>query len=216
MLQQAISLTCSQKDISMKKIVELISSARGAESFSSQLADAVVAKIEAKYDGSTLVKRDLVEENVPHISGGHLGAFFTPEEAQTEETKSLSKYSDEAIAQLQASDTIVIGVPFYNFGIPSALKAYIDQIARAGKTFKYVDGAPVGLLTGKKVYLCIATGGVYSEGDYKPFDFAEPYLRAVLGFLGITDITTFRIEGVAVAGLKETAVQKGLDSIAID
>lgn len=113
------------------------------------------------------------------------------------------------------ADIIVIGVPIYNFNIPSALKAWLDHLVRAGKTFSYQTGRPEGLVKDKKVYLAIASGGVYSDGPMKSYDFAEPYLRAVLGFIGITDITTFRVEGTNVPDLKETALQKGIESVVI-
>lgn len=200
----------------MKKVLEIISSARGAESFSTKLADHIVSKIGEKYEGSSVEKKDIVDSKIPHLDPNILAAFFTPLENQADSVKGLDAFSNKAIKELQEADTIVIGVPFYNFGIPSVLKAFIDHIAVAGKTFKYVDGAPVGLLTGKKVYLAISSGGVYSAGDYKAYDFAEPYLRAVLGFLGMTDVTTFRIEGVNVGTLKDTAVETGLNSVVID
>lgn len=104
-------------------------------------------------------------------------------------------------------------MPLYNFSIPATLKAWIDQIARAGETFPYADGAPKGLLTGKKVYLAIASGAVYSEGLYKDYDFTESYLRAVLGFMGLTDITVFRTEGTMIPGLKETALPKAVATV---
>src|SRR5690606_13185688 len=121
---------------------------------------------------------------------------------------------DEAIAALKAADIIVIGVPMYNFSIHSTLKAWIDHIMRAGVTFKYTEDGPVGLLGNKKVYLAIASGGVYS-GDRKQFDFTEPYLRAALGFIGITDITTYRVEGVAIPGIQEDAYSKAIEAIAV-
>ncbi|PZP50808.1 MAG: FMN-dependent NADH-azoreductase [Pseudopedobacter saltans] len=200
----------------MKKVLEIITSARGSDSFSTKLADQVVNKISEKYSGTEVVKKNIIDCKIPHLDPNILSAFFTAAENQTETTKGLDAFSNQSIKEIQEADTIVIAVPFYNFGIPSVLKAYIDHVAVGGKTFKYVDGAPVGLLTGKKVYLAISSGGVYSEGAYKPYDFAEPYLRTVLGFLGLTDITTFRIEGVNVATLKEAAVEKGLNSVVID
>ena len=101
----------------------------------------------------------------------------------------------------------------YNFGIPSTLKAWIDHIVRAGVTFRYSDGFPEGLIKNKKVYLAISSGGVYSEGPMKSYDFTEPYLRTALGFIGLTDITVFRVEGTFVPGVKETALPKAIDSV---
>jgi FMN-dependent NADH-azoreductase len=103
----------------------------------------------------------------------------------------------------------------YNFSIPSVLKAWFDHLARAGKTFKYTANGPEGLVKGKKIYLAIASGAIFSEGEMKSYDFVEPYLRVVLGFLGMTDVTTIRVEGVAIPGLKETALERAVASIAI-
>jgi FMN-dependent NADH-azoreductase len=101
----------------------------------------------------------------------------------------------------------------YNFGIPSSLKAWVDHIARAGVTFRYTAAGAEGLVKNKKAYLAISTGAVFSEGAYKAMDFTEPYLKAVLGFMGITDLTTFRIEGLAIPGVSENAVSKSLQAV---
>lgn len=111
---------------------------------------------------------------------------------------------------------IVIGVPMYNFGIHSTLKAWIDHIARSGQTFRYTDKGPEGLIKNKKVYLAISSGGVYSEGPMKAFDFTESYLRTTLGFLGMTNIASFRVEGLAMPDLKETALDKALQNIEVE
>jgi len=199
----------------MKKILNVISSARGAASNSTQLAAAIIRRLTDQYPGSTVNLRDLVERHYPHLEESHLNAFFAPAENETSEYKEAIQHSNEAIEEVLEADIIVIGVPIYNFNIPSALKAWLDHLVRAGKTFSYQTGRPEGLVTGKKVYLAIASGGVYSDGPMKSYDFAEPYLRAVLGFIGITDVTTFRVEGTNVPDLKETAMQKGIDSIAV-
>ena len=125
------------------------------------------------------------------------------------------KHSDEAIAELKDADIIVIGVPMYNFSLHSSLKAWIDHICRAGQTFSYSEKGPEGLIKNKKVYLAISTGGVYSEGFMKPYDFTEPYLRTLLGFLGMTDITAYRAEGLNMPDLKEHALEKAVESIEI-
>jgi FMN-dependent NADH-azoreductase len=110
----------------------------------------------------------------------------------------------------------VIGAPLYNFTIHSALKAWIDHITRAGVTFGYGESGPIGLVTGKKVYVAMSSGGVYSEGPSTANDFVAPYLKAFLGFLGMKDVTVFRAEGLKVPGIKEHALEKAMDSIAID
>ena len=199
----------------MKKILNVISSARGAASNSTQLASAIIRRLTDQYPGSTVKLRDLVERHYPHLEESHLNAFFAPAENATPEQKEATQHSNEAIEEVLDADIIVIGVPIYNFNIPSALKAWLDHLVRAGKTFSYQTGKPEGLVKDKKVYLAIASGGVYSDGPMKSYDFAEPYLRMILGFIGITDVTTFRVEGTNVPDLKETAMQKGIDSIAV-
>jgi FMN-dependent NADH-azoreductase len=120
------------------------------------------------------------------------------------------------VKQLFSSDIIVIGAPLINFTIPSSLKAWIDHITRAGVTFGYSETGPVGKVVGKKVYIAMSSGGVYSEGPGKANDFVAPYLVAFLRVLGMTDVTVFRVEGLKVPGVKDNAMQKALDSIVID
>ena len=200
----------------MKKILHLISSPRGENSFSIKLGNAVIAKIQEEYPESTVTESNLVTKQFPHLEEAHLQAFFTPLESRTPENVVAIKHSDESIAEIMDADIIVIGAPLYNFGIHSTLKAWIDHIARAGITFKYDENGPEGLVKNKKVYIAVSAGAVYSEGPYKAYDFVEPYLRAVLGFLGMTDITVFRVEGTNIPGIKEGALEKGLNSILID
>jgi len=147
------------------------------------------------------------------LDGLNLGAFYTPAESHTAEQQAAVQYSNEAIRDLLEADIIVIGVPMYNFGIPAVLKGWVDQVARAGATFSYADGSPKGLVINKKVYLSIASGAIFSDGPYKSYDFSEPYLRAVLGFLGMTDVTTFRVEGTAIPDFAEAALPKALASV---
>ncbi len=117
---------------------------------------------------------------------------------------------------MQEADIYVIGAPFYNFAIPSTLKAYLDHISRPGITFRYTEeGKPEGLLKGKKAYIATASSGVYSSGPFQSFDHVSPYLTFILGFLGITDISFFRAEGLRIEGVKETAFEKGVQSISI-
>jgi FMN-dependent NADH-azoreductase len=199
----------------MAKILLIDSSSRGNASFSRKLSRAVIEKLKAKDPSSSVSTRDLALKPMPHLEEAHLAAFFAPAEKHTAEDKRAIQHSDEAIAEILNAEVIVVGVPMYNFGIPSVLKAWIDHLARAGKTFRYSEKGPEGLVKGKKVYLAIATGGVYSEGAMKAYDFTESYLRAVLGFLGMTDITTFRVEGVAVPGAQDAALEKALGLVKV-
>lgn len=197
------------------KILHLISSPRGGASFSIKLGNAIVEKLQTANPGSTVKVHDLVTTPFPHLEEVHLNSFFTPKENHTPELTAAIKHSNEAIAEINEADVIVIGVPLYNFSIHSTLKAWIDHISRAGITFQYTANGPEGLIKNKKVYLAIASGAVYTEGPFKAYDFTEPYLRAILGFLGMTDLTAFRVEGVSVAGLKEQALEKGIASITV-
>ena len=197
----------------MKKILNIISSVKGDDSYSIKLSNAVLEKIISIYPNSRIHTHDLSKSPFPHLEETAFTSFYTPQEKRTHEHKEALLHSDEAIKELMEADILVIGVPLYNFGIPSTLKAWIDHVARSGVTFRYTDGRPEGLVKNKKVYLAIASGGVYSEGPMKSYDFTEPYLRAVLGFIGLTDITTFRVEGTVVPGTKETALPKALSRV---
>jgi len=199
----------------MKKILHIVSSPRGGASMSIQLGNAVVSKIQETYPESIVKEKNLAQHPFPHLEEVHLNAFFTPAESRSAENLAAIQHSDEAIAELQEADIIVIGVPFYNFGVPSTLKAWVDHIARAGVTFQYTEQGPQGLITGKKVYLAVASGGIYSDGPMQAYDFATPYLKGVLGFLGMTDVTVFRAEGASIPMVKDTALEKGIESILI-
>ncbi|MGF6849904.1 FMN-dependent NADH-azoreductase [Chitinophaga sp. W3I9] len=200
----------------MKRILHLISSLQENGSHSIQLGRAIVEKIQEKYPGSVAEELNLVNIEIPHLTPAVLRTFFIPGEQLTEEEKESVRFSDEMVKQLLAADIIVIGAPLYNFTIHTALKAWIDHITRAGITFGYGENGPVGMVAGKKVYVAMSSGGIYSEGPGKANDFVAPYLNAFLGFLGMTDLTIFRAEGLKVPGVKEFAMQKAINSIAID
>jgi FMN-dependent NADH-azoreductase len=200
----------------MKRILHLISSLQGSQSYSVKLGKAIVEKVQEKYPACVVEEVNLVDLEVPHLNPDILRSMFTPGDKLTAEEKESIRYSNEAVKQLQDADIIVIGAPLYNFTIHTALKAWIDHITRAGVTFGYGENGPIGLVTGKKVYVAMSSGGVFSEGPGKANDFVAPYLRAFLGFLGMTDLTVFRAEGLKVPGVKEFAMEKALESIVID
>jgi FMN-dependent NADH-azoreductase len=197
----------------MKKILNVIASPRGEASFSNKLGDALIEKIKTENPGSETLIRDLNRLPMPHYDASHLDAFFTAAEKHTEIQKQATKLSDELIDELFSADIIIINTPIWNFSIPSVLKAWIDQISRAGITFKYTEKGPIGLIAGKKVYLAIASGAVFSEGPYKAYDFVDSYLKAFLSFIGLTDVTTYRVEGLSIPGIKDHAFEKALASI---
>lgn len=197
----------------MKKILHIISSIHGETSSSSQLSNTIVENLKNAYPDSQVNKLDLSESHFPYLEAKHFEAFFTPAEHHTAIQREVFGRSGQAITELKEADFIVIGLPIYNLGIPASLKGWIDYVARVGETFSYVDNAPIGLLTDKKVYLAIASGGIYSEEPMKSYDFTEPYLRAMLGFIGLTDLTAFRVEGTAIPGVKDTALSKAQETV---
>lgn len=170
----------------MSHILRIDASARNSGSTTRQLADQLVARLVEQGYGSAVTRRDLALTPPALLTEAWVGANFTDDADRSDDQRAVLVDSDELIAELEAADTIVIGVPVYNFAIPAALKAWIDQIARARRTFRYTETGPEGLLTGKKAYLVVASGGVPVGSDY---DFATGYLRHVLGFVGITDVT---------------------------
>ncbi|MCR8559069.1 NAD(P)H-dependent oxidoreductase [Mucilaginibacter sp. BJC16-A38] len=200
----------------MKHILHLKSSIQGAASYSIQLGNHIVEKIQEKYPGSTVEELNLVDIEMPHLNAAALRTFFTPADQLTDDDKKLIRLSDDLVKTLFAADIIVIGAPLINFTIHSALKAWIDHVTRPGITFGYGANGPIGMVTGKKVYVAMSSGGVYSEGPGKANDFVAPYLKAFLSFLGMTDQTVFRAEGLKVPEVKEHAMQKAIDSITID
>jgi FMN-dependent NADH-azoreductase len=200
----------------MEKVLHIMSSPRVTDSVSRRLGSAVVGKIREKYPDCIVNEYDLARPKVPHLDEAHINSFFTPAGDRLPGQQLAIKPSDEAIAALEEADIIVIEAPMYNFTITSTLKAYLDQIARAGITFKYVGNGhlPVGLLKNKQAYLAITSGGIYAEGELKPYDFIEPYLRFLLTLIGITIVGVFRAEGQAIVG-PEKALEKGIESIVI-
>ncbi|WP_294269925.1 NAD(P)H-dependent oxidoreductase [uncultured Chryseobacterium sp.] len=200
----------------MKNILHISSSSRIQGSSSRILGSAIEEKLQNSYPEHKVTTLDLLKNPFPHLGEEQVEAWFIPAENRTDEQNKAVRRSDDAIEQLQASDIVVISVPIYNFGIPSVLKAYIDHIARGGMTFRYSENGFEGLVKNKKAYIAVTSGSVFSEGDYQPYDFVVPYLKSVLGFIGITDITIVRAEGLSLPDLQDTALEKGIQSIVID
>src|ERR1700734_475058 len=176
--------------LTMPTLLHIDSSPLYGRSVSRQLTGAFVTQWKSSQPNGTVVDRDLNATPIPPVTAEWVGAAYTPEEARTPQQKEVLALSDTLVAELQQADEYVFGVPMHNFGVPSVLKLWIDQISRVGKTFSYADGTPKGLLTGKKATFIIATGGVYdAQTQMASFNFVEPYLRSVFGFLGVTDAT---------------------------
>ena len=182
----------------MPTLLHINSSPLYGRSVSRQLTEAFVSQWKSSHPKGTVVDRDLYATPIPPVTAEWVGAAYTPEEARTPQQKELLALSDTLVAELEQADEYVFGVPMHNFGVPSVLKLWIDQIARVGKTFSYADGTPKGLLTGKKATFVIATGGIYdAQTRMASFNFVEPYLRSVFGFLGVTDATFLTAGGTA-------------------
>ncbi|MBU2677505.1 MAG: NAD(P)H-dependent oxidoreductase, partial [Gammaproteobacteria bacterium] len=173
-----------------KKILHVNASGRGGASVSRQLSRDLIAALEDRHGSVEVVHRD-VARGMPFVDEAWIEANFTPEESRTEEHRATLAHSDALVAELQAADILVLGTPIYNFSIPASLKAWIDMIARARLSFRYTADGPEGLLTGKKAYVVVASGGV-AVGS--AFDFATPYLKHVLSFVGITDVDIIAAE----------------------
>jgi FMN-dependent NADH-azoreductase len=166
------------------KVLEISASGRRHGSTSRMLTAELIAALESHHDAINVVRRDLAD-NVPFVDDAWIAANFTAEETRSTEQRDTLAYSNALVSELRDADIIVMGVPVYNFSIPAVLKAWIDMISRARLTFRYTENGPVGLLQDKKAYIVVASGGVPVGSDY---DFATPYLRHALAFVGITDI----------------------------
>ncbi|HMZ01918.1 MAG TPA: NAD(P)H-dependent oxidoreductase [Burkholderiaceae bacterium] len=174
-------------------ILQINASARSTGANSTRLANRVVERLLAANPGAQVTLRDLASDPLPVLDEAALGALFTPAEQRSAEQAALAARFDAAIADLQAADVVVLGVAMYNFGVTVQLKGWIDAIARAGVTFKYTETGPVGLLQGKTVYAACARGGLYRG---TPNDSQTPYLKSVLGFLGLRDVRFVYAEGL--------------------
>ncbi|HYR35524.1 MAG TPA: NAD(P)H-dependent oxidoreductase [Burkholderiales bacterium] len=159
--------------------------------------------------GGKVIVRDLAKDPVPHLDASRFGAFLAKPDERTPEQQAIVDYSDALIAELREADTIVIGLPMYNFHVPSTLRAYFDHVARAGVTFTYTDKGPVGQLTGKKAYVFVTRGGVYGTEHIH-----TKYVRDFLAFLGITDVEFVYAEGLAISpASKDAALAKAREVI---
>ncbi|MHB1046028.1 MAG: FMN-dependent NADH-azoreductase [Thermoanaerobaculia bacterium] len=185
------------------KILQINASARSEGANSTRVANAVVERLRAANPGSSLKVRDLAKEPVPVLDSAELGALFAPAEGRTPEQAASVAARDALIAEVKEADALVLGVPMYNLGNPVQLKAWIDAIARAGVTFRYTASGPEGLLKGKTAYVALARGGRYRG---MPTDAQTPYLKTVLGFLGIADVRFIYAEGL---NMGEEAARKG-------
>jgi FMN-dependent NADH-azoreductase len=194
----------------MSNLLVINSSSAGEQSVSRQLVAAAVATVQRADPGVAVVRRELGEDPVPHLLrdtlAGVRGAPSTPAE------HAARALSDTLIAELRAADTIIVGAPMYNFSLPTTLRAWLDYVIRAGETFSYSEAGPKGLLEGKRVIVIESRGGLYSEGPGQIADFQEPYLRHLLGFIGLTDVTFVHAEKIGFGPEARAAAIAGAEA----
>ncbi len=208
----------------MTHILRIDASARPAASgndegsYSRALANHVISQLQARYPNATTVHRDLAAAPIPHIGDTTIKGYYTPPDAMTDTLRAATALSDKLIGEIETADILVISVPIYNFSVPSAFKAWIDQIVRIGRTFAYEDGQFRGLVAGKKaiVTLSYGAGGYGDGGPLQTYDFMRPYVEMILNFIGISDVTFFSIEATtadpATIAQNETATLQAIDS----
>ena len=193
-------------------ILVIKSSVFGDNGNSSALVNTKVEQLKAANPGAIVVVRDLSAQPIPHLDGERVGAFFTPAEERTAEQQQVDDFSLTLIEELKAADHVVLGLPMYNFGIPSQLKSWIDHVARAGITFRYTENGPQGLLEDKPVTVLAARGGLYAGTDN---DTVTPYIKLFFGFVGITSVELVYAEGLNMGDeAKENAMKEAKSVIA--
>lgn len=181
----------------MSSILFITSSPRGDESLSTKIASELVEKLQAKTPGAAVIRHDLGQNPIAHLDTVTTSAIRKPAEARNAEEAAAAAASDKLVAELLAADSVVLATGLINFNIYSTLKSWIDNVARAGQTFRYTAEGPQGLATGKKVYVVLSAAGVYSEGPAMAMNHAIPYLKTVLAFMGMTDVEVIYVEGTA-------------------
>ncbi len=195
----------------MNQLLQINASLFTTQGQSSQMADRFVTAFRERHPDAAVVLRDVAGEPVPHLDARRFGAFTTPAEQRTPDQQAVVAYSDTLIDELRAADVIVLGLPMYNFGIPSQLKSYFDHVARAGETFRYTANGPEGLIKNKKAYIFAARGGLYVG---TPLDTQTTYVRDFLRFIGIEDVEFVYAEGLAIdAQTRSRALEQANDSI---
>ena len=184
----------------MANLLFVSSSLFGDGSQSRLIASEFIDRWRQSHRRTTVVERELTADSIPHLSLAVLAASMTPADTRSAADQQAAALADSLIAEVEAADVIVLAAPMYNFSIPSTLKAWIDHITRAGRTFRYGAAGAEGLLKGRKVFIITGRGGIYSDGSpAKGMDFQEPYLRAMLGFLGLDDVTFIHVEGLKIS-----------------
>ena len=202
----------------MSTLLHIDSSPLGDASISRNLSSEFVQRWKQAHPQGEVITRDLTATQFPGIDAQWISAVYTPPDSRTPVQRELLALSDTLISELERADEWVLGVPMHNFSVATLLKMWLDQVVRAGKTFSYINGSPVGLLKNKKAHFIIASGGVYDPGSpAASFDFVQPYLEAIFGFIGVTDISFHRAGGAALINAgrtdRQTFLQPHIESI---
>jgi FMN-dependent NADH-azoreductase len=197
----------------MRQILIIESSPRENESASRQLTRKLRERLRVLYPDAKFLEHDLAKNPFPHLDQLTVKAISTKDKAEAESLKEVLRLSDQLTDEVLASDLLVIASPMWNFGMPSSLKAWIDHVVRAGKTFNYAGAGVEGLAKGTKAVLVLASGGVFTEEPWKSWDTVEPYLRQILGFIGITNVQTVRAQGMNIPALAPRAIPDGEKAI---
>lgn len=195
----------------MATLLHIKSSIFGNDGQSSQLAETLISQWKAKYPQGNVVVRDLIAERIPHLDVEVIKALSTVEADRNSEQAAIVERSDQLIAELREADEVIIGVPMYNFGVPTQMKAYFDLIARAGVTFKYTEQGPVGLIESKPVYLLATRGGLYRDSGQ---DFQIPFVQQFLGFIGLHSSQVVYAEGLSKGEAAQASLQQANQEIA--
>ena len=195
----------------MATVLQINSSLHGEAGQSTRLADELVARLQQQNPSLKRVVRDLAAQPVPHLDAHRFAAFTTPAGERDAQQQAVVAQSDQLISELREAEVIVLGLPMYNFGVPSQLKAYFDHVARAGETFRYSDKGPIGLLKGKRVYVLATRGGQYAG---TPLDTQTGYVRDFLRFIGIEQVEFVYAEGLAIGDeSRDSALEAARSSI---
>lgn len=189
----------------MSTLLHIDSSGKGSQSVTETLTKYFAEKWKEQNRDGKVIHRHLLQSELPFIQPELYAAYHTAPDAMTEKQRALISSSDKYVDELFAADTYVFGVPMYNFSVPAAFKAYIDLIVRIGRTCVFENGAPKGVLKNKKGYVVIASGGDYSAEPYKSVDFVTPFVRSILGFIGITDLTFIYAHGMDAETINATS-----------
>lgn len=198
----------------MNTLLHVTASLWGTQGQSSQLSQALVERWLARYPNARLIERDLTADPVPHLTGAAFAAGLKPVADRTSEEQGLAALGDSLIAEIESADTMVVGLPMYNFGVPSNLKAWFDHLARAGRTFRYTSAGPEGLLKGKRVFVVATRGGIHAG---TPTDVQTGFVQTFLAFLGMTDVEFVYAEGLSLGDTRRqearTMAQARIDAL---